>query len=78
VQQTPAAVCSKDMVHSRLTAWIAVSNPAEDIFVVSRLMCIAYVVATATNWSHVRRSPTKCVCVCVCVREREREREREI
>ena len=51
-------------------AGIAGSNPAEDMGIRLCLQCVAYVVASVTNYSSVREVlPGVCVClyVCVCV-----------
>ena len=37
--------------------------------ILSPLLCVVYVAASATSRSLVQRSPTGCVCVCVCVCE---------
>jgi len=61
----PLAMWSKAWLKSRFIAGIA--DPAEVTSVdVLNLLCVVMVVATATSWSLVKRSPTGCVCPIVC------------
>jgi hypothetical protein len=56
------AVCA-----CRLIAWIAGSNPTEgtDVLLLF-LLCDVQVAVSATSWSLVQRSPTRCVHLNVC------------
>jgi len=60
------AALSKAYVCGRSIATIAGSNPAEGVSVLSCLLCVVKVAATATRWVLVQRSPIGRVRLTAC------------